>query len=771
MNIQNKSHPFSADRPIKTRAEDELGRYEFAHSLAEAIRLWKGEDSLVIGLFGQWGQGKTSVKNMILEHLHDHKEFAPYIIEFNPWQWSGQSQIASAFFDEISTTLGRNNSEKNAAERAAKWRQWAILLNICQQTTGSLKRVIPYILWFLAITCGVTGFINYPIVRYISRGLASIFALLGGILQCSSGLAEAVAKYLEEKCRWGAKKLEVVHDELWTLMNEQSKPVLVVLDDIDRLLPDEIRLVFQLVKSNADFPNMIYLLLFQRDYVENVMEQAMGGKEIIRGRDFLEKIINVGFDLPLIEHVKIIQFLSRQINKVFQNIDITEEETHRMGNIFIGELRCYFINLRDVKRFLGSLEFHLNLLRPQGILEVNSTDLIAIETLRVFEPGVYSALPGIKSYLTASREGINESGKSEAKAAIDSVLAKSSKGKQEQVRLILKALFPRIQSIYGNIVFGNDWEDDWYRDRRICHQDIFNRYFLFRVASGDVSQADIERIMNNSGNRDVLVAEFRSFKKQEIFTVLLDRLEAYKQKISLNYAVPFITALYDVGDELPDEIGTSVLLSPELHAIRIVYWCLKQEPDEKKRGKLLVEATKQTTGIFLPTFDAHSEDRKRAKQDRDEFLVDEESSEILKTLCVEKIRQAAGDGSLATNRRLHYLLSKWGEWGRADEPCEWLGKRLETRQGLLAVLLAFVHRSASRTEGAYIDKIHCKFDLKSLEEFVSADTVTAAIGHLKGQDLTDEQREAIGCFKKAKARKQAGKPYALDQIWHDDKED
>lgn len=768
MNTPDRSHPFSSDRPITTRAEDELDRHEFAHSLAKAIQLWKGKDCLVIGLYGQWGQGKTSVKNLILEYLREQKDAAPYITEFNPWQWSGQAQIAGALFDDISTTLGKNTDEKDAGKRAARWKQLAVLFSFGKQATGGLAAIIPPFLLFIAFICGVTGYANQSLIRCISYGLTVLLAGMAIILRYSSSLAEEWAKFAEIRCYLRDKKPEEIRNELKGLMKELSKPLLVVLDDIDRLSPDEIRLVFQLVKSNADFPNMVYLLLFQRDIVENVIEKAMGGKRIIRGRDFLEKIINVGFDLPLIEHIKIIQFLGRKIFSLLQGIAISEEELERMQNVFIGGVRHFFSNLRDAKRYLGSLEFHLNLLRPVGILEVNITDLIALEVLRVFEPGVYSSLPGVTPYLTVSQEGMNASGKSEAKAAIDSVLAKSSKGKQEQVRLILRTLFPRIQSIYGNIVFGGGQEDDWYRDRRICHRDNYYRYFLLRVASGDVSQADIERILKYAGNRDAVVAEFRSFIKQGLFPVLLDRLEAYKQKISLDNAAPFIAALYDVGDELPEEIGTSVLLSPEMHATRIVFWCLKQEPDEKKRGKYLLEATKQTTGLFLPTFAAHSEDRKCAKRDRPEFLVDAESSEILKTLCVEKIRQAAGDESLATNRRLNYLLTKWGEWGQPDEPREWLSKRIGTREGLLAALPAFVHRSASRTMGAYIDKLHCRFDLKSMEEFVSSDKVVAAIAQLQDEDLTDEQRNAIKCFEKAMARKQGGKPYGLNHLWHDE---
>lgn len=91
-------HRFSADRPISTRSEDLLGRRTFAESLASAIKGWKGNDSLVIALYGAWGMGKSSIKNMLLEALRDSGQGRAHIVDFNPWQWAGQHQLADAFF-------------------------------------------------------------------------------------------------------------------------------------------------------------------------------------------------------------------------------------------------------------------------------------------------------------------------------------------------------------------------------------------------------------------------------------------------------------------------------------------------------------------------------------------------------------------------------------------------------------------------------------------------------------------------------------------------
>ena len=60
---------YSADKPIVSKDEDLLGRSTFSNKLAKAIYEYNDDSGLVIGLFGKWGTGKTSVINMAEEEL------------------------------------------------------------------------------------------------------------------------------------------------------------------------------------------------------------------------------------------------------------------------------------------------------------------------------------------------------------------------------------------------------------------------------------------------------------------------------------------------------------------------------------------------------------------------------------------------------------------------------------------------------------------------------------------------------------------------------
>ena len=90
-----------------------------------------------------------------------------------------------------------------------------------------------------------------------------------------------------------------------------KRPILVIVDDIDRLVDDEIRLLFRLVKSNADFPNVIYLLLFHRDHVE---------RALLGGRSYMEKIIQVGFEIPKVESKKLKELLEIELHSILLSL-------------------------------------------------------------------------------------------------------------------------------------------------------------------------------------------------------------------------------------------------------------------------------------------------------------------------------------------------------------------------------------------------------------------------------------------------------------------
>ncbi|MDD2558796.1 MAG: P-loop NTPase fold protein [Desulfuromonas sp.] len=256
----------SADNPITKSEEDALGRVKPASSFARQVLAIDPSEGVVVGVLGPWGSGKTSFVNLSQVFL---KESGVTVLEFNPWMFSGADQLVQSFFIELSAQLKLRPDLSEVGE----------LVGDYGETFSGLG-------WL-------------PLIGpWIERGRV---------------VTDLISKTLQRK----KEGIKASQNKVREALEKIDKPIVVILDDIDRLSTPEIRDVFKLVRLTANFPNIIYLLAFDRYRVEQAL-----GEQGIPGRDYLEKILQIGIDLPAIpDHV-----LNSQI---FKAIDASLENNQR----------------------------------------------------------------------------------------------------------------------------------------------------------------------------------------------------------------------------------------------------------------------------------------------------------------------------------------------------------------------------------------------------------------------------------------------------------
>ncbi len=76
---------YSADSPVIQKEDDRFSRWTFSERVAEVISKRSDPSSIVIGLYGVWGDGKTSVLNFIENSLSADENVI--CIKFNPWRF------------------------------------------------------------------------------------------------------------------------------------------------------------------------------------------------------------------------------------------------------------------------------------------------------------------------------------------------------------------------------------------------------------------------------------------------------------------------------------------------------------------------------------------------------------------------------------------------------------------------------------------------------------------------------------------------------------
>jgi predicted KAP-like P-loop ATPase len=83
---------------------DRIGYKEHGDGLVEMIRSVKSSGSFTIGVYGEWGQGKTSMLRQMkraLDELDEKGEDTILTAWFNPWQFTGEEHLIIPFFHTL----------------------------------------------------------------------------------------------------------------------------------------------------------------------------------------------------------------------------------------------------------------------------------------------------------------------------------------------------------------------------------------------------------------------------------------------------------------------------------------------------------------------------------------------------------------------------------------------------------------------------------------------------------------------------------------------
>ena len=350
---------FADDRPIVKHEQDLLGRTEFVKNLAAAITSWKNQESLVIALMGDWGSGKSSIKNLVIEEFKQSP--GNDVIEFNPWEWASQDKLSSIFFDEISLAIKRKDKSKEGKRLAKALRRYGQRINSSAAIIDGITKYLPILLGSAWTASYVSNFVTNPSVQTVLNIVSGISALatIPAFLKMLAKYLQDYANNADETAKDDELTLSEIRSDISTLLTKRNHPLLIVMDDIDRLASDQLKAVFQLVKGNMQFPNVVFLLLFQRDVVEEGLQRAG-----FNGAEYLEKIIQVPFTVPVIP-------VSSLEAVLFQRLDallISEPQLalhfdkKYWSSVYRHGLKAFFHNLRDVYRYTSTLKFHCRLL-------------------------------------------------------------------------------------------------------------------------------------------------------------------------------------------------------------------------------------------------------------------------------------------------------------------------------------------------------------------------------------------------------------------------
>lgn len=155
------------------------------------------------------------------------------------------------------------------------------------------------------------------------------------------------------------------------MLEESDKRLIVVVDDVDRLRPEEVLDIVRLVRLVGDFPDTLYLLAFDRRRVEECLGEGNAG----RGRAYLEKIVQVTHDVPHARQPDVTAMFIAGVAPMIDDLPTGPFNKEDWQNILAFIVRPLLVTPRHAQRLLGSLSMTMRLVGD----EVALADLLGIE--------------------------------------------------------------------------------------------------------------------------------------------------------------------------------------------------------------------------------------------------------------------------------------------------------------------------------------------------------------------------------------------------------
>ncbi len=612
----------SADKPLIDPQEDQLGYALFARHLAFSLTKMVPAEGFVVAIYGPWGSGKTTLLNFLFHYFKEAPaDEQPIIVPFNPWWFSGHEKLAKHFFDQLQASLATSD--------------------------GDLATLQGKIAEFADMVSELPASIHIP---YIS---------IGKIAVEFTPMKSSVKNVIK-------LKMEIAEE-----LRKQPRRIFVTVDDIDRLNPEEIRQLFGVIKSVADFPNVVYLLTFDKKVVIEALRESQG----ISGENYLEKIVQFPFELPLPDRSSLSRLLFARLENIMAGTPQGLFDQTYWGNVFMRGIEHFISTPRKINLLTNTL----SVTYPAVQGEVNPVDFISIETLRIFCPEAYNMIRTYPEKFTG-REWV-ASKIEQLRVFQESWVTQIVEENREAVRGLLSQLFPKLGEMWGDLGFEPPNESTWRKQLRICSPDIFPIFFHLALPQGDISTAEIMVILSLADNPQEFSArllELASQARPDGFTRLhafLDRVMDYTGKEILVESIPSIfLSLFDVGDLFirPEDEGSGKLpIGNDQRLSQVILQLLRRLPWDS-RFEALRQAITQGQAIFISArivveLGKLSDKQAIAERPKAEALIRSSDQVALAALVVAKLRDAARDNSLLTSPQtaLHFVhVERPGRKGR-----------------------------------------------------------------------------------------------------------
>lgn len=419
-----------ADDHQKSLKNDTLHRKDYAGSAANLIansHSW--DSSVVLGLSGPWGSGKSTLIDFITESLtENHGDWQ--IAHFTPWATSDTASMLSEFYAALSQALPDKQS-KAFLQKAAK----------------------------------------------LTRVAAPALKLVPVFGATAAGYARLVNDHLTSNPPW-----QTAFNEAAQVLKDNQTRVLVVADDIDRLQTDELLCLLKVIRLLGRFPGVQYLLAYDQDTLIRSLRAANLVGTNRAAESFMEKIVQYPLTVPPLLEYQLLERVGTGIQQAFSDTGRPSPTLEQISEI-AEFLRSRLVTPRAIDRFLAQLRHHLPMHEPG---EINDVDVLMLTAVQVRFPGVYARLPEFRSILLSGYRDDDDPSSSYPEPQQADWKPRLLKGipasDRDDVSRLLIRLFPKLDPTAF-------WLHQEVEPRQVSDKNYFDRYFAMTIPENDIPDA------------------------------------------------------------------------------------------------------------------------------------------------------------------------------------------------------------------------------------------------------------------------------------------
>lgn len=423
---------YPPDKPVSNLENDRLHRKELVQMICKIIQNQDVSNSYTIGIIGKWGSGKTSIINFIKEELKEKgkkKENRTPIefIDFNPWIYSSQENLSQEFLHRMSYVFGK---------KISKISKFFSRIRCLLKKFNISKIEVNVLVWKLSII--------------IEQNETDVSI---------QDLKEIISKKLQKS----------------------ETRYVVIMDDIDRLDSHEVRMVFKLVRSIADFSNVIYIL----GYDDQIISKMMDTPEY-SGKNYLQKIINLPIRLPEISK----DILANSLVEKYTSIISISELSKLEDKIIYGPVKNHLDSLRDINYLTSKFGMKYEISKHNTC----PIDLLCLSLLEIKEPVIYWWISENRYLLSDKNIWYRKYGFKDIKGKIYEKY--QNDGMNEEYSDILSCMFPEWGSYASNFA-------KYKTGYRIDNLMYIDNYFLITPSSLDITDEDINDFIKIENNDEM----------------------------------------------------------------------------------------------------------------------------------------------------------------------------------------------------------------------------------------------------------------------------